>query len=90
MFYLTQNQFHYQRGLGPPERELNNSRVIVMNNKFVDVPEIKRIKENPAEYFAEKREKKNQQRIEMLSNKLPSQEELFKYMVDRTLKPSNK
>jgi hypothetical protein len=47
-------------------------------------------KENREQSLAEKREKKNQQRITRLSNKFPSQEELFNFMVVNALKPNNK
>ena len=47
-------------------------------------------KENYSQAISEKKEKKNQQRIDRLAKKFPSQEELFNFMVVNALKPNNK
>ena len=44
-------------------------------------------KENKQLFISEKKEKKNQQRIERLKNKFPSQDDFYTYMVTNALKP---
>ena len=74
-----------------------NENIIYYNNviktytKIVNFADInRRKKENPVKFLAEKREIKEQQRLQRLRNKFPSQEEFYIYIVDNALKPFNK
>jgi hypothetical protein len=42
------------------------------------------IKENPSEYLREKKEKKNQQRLERISKTFPSQDEFYQYICSKS------
>ena len=44
-------------------------------------------KENNEQLLIEKKEKKNQQRIQRLTNKFPSQDDFYTHMVTNALKP---
>lgn len=44
-------------------------------------------KENKEQFLVEKKEKKNQQRIQRLTNNFPSQDDFYIHMVSNALKP---
>ncbi len=75
--------------------QFTNSQVLQIVKTTMDFREItfkniqKALKENP-NFVGEKREKKNQQRVERVGKKFPSQDEFFNHLVDNALKPSNK